>query len=114
MHPLQGGIFRLKYRRDRRPGMPIEPVWVVLSQILLGGPVEERAATRSSCCWLELLRRRVRREQKRAPYTDLALTPVADDETETLEMFTHNEGARDEVAPSRKIAALTHGAGMPA
>jgi hypothetical protein len=26
-HPLQGGIFRLKYRRDRRPTFPLEPVW---------------------------------------------------------------------------------------
>ncbi len=24
IHPLEGGIFRLKYRRDRRPGMPLE------------------------------------------------------------------------------------------
>ena len=27
VHPLQGGFLRLKYRRDRRPGLPIEPVW---------------------------------------------------------------------------------------
>src|SRR5262249_48805268 len=27
LHPLQGGILRLKYRRDRRPGLPIESVW---------------------------------------------------------------------------------------
>ena len=24
VHPLQGGYFRCKYRRDRRPGFPIE------------------------------------------------------------------------------------------
>ena len=34
---------------------------------------------------------RARREQRSKPYTDLAMTPVTDDETETLEMFTHNE-----------------------
>ena len=27
LHPLQGGVFRRKYRRDRRYGMPLEPVW---------------------------------------------------------------------------------------
>ena len=27
VHPLQCGAFRLKYRLDRRPGMPIEPAW---------------------------------------------------------------------------------------
>jgi hypothetical protein len=34
-----------------------------------------------------------------------------DDETETREMFTHNEGARNEVVRVRKIDKLTHGAG---
>jgi hypothetical protein len=28
MHPLQWGILRLKYRRDRRSGLPIEPALV--------------------------------------------------------------------------------------
>jgi hypothetical protein len=27
IHPLEGGFFRLKYRRDRRPGRSLEPVW---------------------------------------------------------------------------------------
>src|SRR5438105_4697765 len=27
VHPLESGLFRLKFRRDRRPGLPIEPVW---------------------------------------------------------------------------------------
>ena len=26
LHPVEGGIFRLKFRRDRRPTMPTEPV----------------------------------------------------------------------------------------
>ena len=28
VHPLEGGVVRLKYRRDRRYGMPIEPIGV--------------------------------------------------------------------------------------
>ena len=24
VHPLEGGVFRLKFRRDRRHGMPLE------------------------------------------------------------------------------------------
>ena len=27
IHPLESGLFRLKFRRDRRPGLPIEPIW---------------------------------------------------------------------------------------
>ena len=61
--------------------------------------------------WIELsaMCARARREQKVAPYTDLAMTPVTDDETETLAMFTHNDGARSQVAHVRKVDALTHG-----
>ena len=32
IHPLEGGILRLKYRRDRRHGMPIENPLGVLSR----------------------------------------------------------------------------------
>jgi tripartite-type tricarboxylate transporter receptor subunit TctC len=58
----------------------------------------------------------------KARFADLGATPIpgspADfakliaEETEkySLELFTHNEGARNEVARTRKIAALTHAA----
>ena len=26
LHPLQWGIFRIKYRKDRRPGLPLEGI----------------------------------------------------------------------------------------
>ena len=45
-----------------------------------------------------------------ATYTDLAMTPVNDDDTENLAMFTHNAGARGAVAHARKIHGLTHAA----
>jgi len=61
-----------------------------------------------------MLRRRIKREQRLAPYTDQALAPVVDGETETLEMFTHNESARDAVAHQRKVAALTGHTPAPA
>ncbi len=55
--------------------------------------------------------RGVRKSAKRHEYMDAALAPVVDDETETLELFTHNEGARNEVVRTRKIAELTSVAG---
>jgi hypothetical protein len=54
--------------------------------------------------------RRARRDAAPGMYADLALTPVSEEETETLALFTHNEAARSEVAHTRKVAALTHGA----
>ena len=39
--------------------------------------------------------------------TDLALTPVTDTETDTLEMFTRTDSTRNAVEHARKIAHLT-------
>ena len=60
---------------------------------------------------LEIMRRRVLTGEARRFYTDTVLTAVVDDETETFEMFTHNEGARNEVVRTRRITELTSGAG---
>jgi hypothetical protein len=40
------------------------------------------------------------------PYTDQAMTPVDDDETQRLELFTHNKSARDAVDHARGIKML--------
>jgi hypothetical protein len=53
----------------------------------------------------------VRKDPRRHDYMDAALAPVVDEEAETLEMFTHNEGARNEVIRVHKSAELTNGAG---
>ena len=52
----------------------------------------------------------MRKDPRRHDYMD-ALAPVVDEETETLEMFTHNEGARNEVIRVHNSAELTNGAG---
>ena len=40
VHPLQGGVFRFKYRRDRRSTLSIEPVWSSIpAEISLGDRV---------------------------------------------------------------------------
>jgi radical SAM superfamily enzyme YgiQ (UPF0313 family) len=108
VHPLQLGLFRLKYRRDRRPGLPIESAWSFYPKYFW--EIASKHA-RMGARWFKLLAmvQRVRKEQKRQPYTDLALTPVSDTETETLEMFTQNDAARNQVAHIRKVAELTSG-----
>ncbi|MFL9825222.1 B12-binding domain-containing radical SAM protein [Rhodoplanes sp. SY1] len=112
VHPLQVGGFRLKHRRDRRPGLPIEPVWSFWPKYLFE-IVAKHVLMAKHWITLDLLRRKARREQARHPYTDLALTPVTDEETETLDMFTHSEDARRSVAHVRKVDALTHPTAQP-
>jgi Radical SAM superfamily len=108
VHPLQGGLFRLKYRRDRRPGLPIEPAWRFYPK-LFWEVVAKHAWLLGRWLALDRMRRRAVNDPQCHAYMDQAMMPVADDETETLDLFTHNEGARSEVAHVRKVAALTHG-----
>jgi len=48
------------------------------------------------------------------PYTDQATMPVTEDETQTLELFTHNHSAREAVDHTRKVKTLTSSAGAAA
>ena len=107
VHPLQGGILRFKNRHERRPELPLDPAWKFYprfaadflrkhTQIL-----REAYRIRAICA-------RVDRDPANLSYTDLAMTPVNDDEVENLAMFTHNTGAKAAVAHARKIRQLTH------
>ena len=90
IHPLEGGFMRRRYRRDRRPGMPIEPAWLFYPKHY--GSVVSRLV-RWTVLYLKLRRiyLRIKKDPQRYAYTDLAMTPVQDDELETHELF--NSGA---------------------
>jgi radical SAM superfamily enzyme YgiQ (UPF0313 family) len=105
VHPLQGGFVRLKSRHERRPELPLESVWsfypALAWEILL------KHARVAGAAWrMFRIYRRVAADKDK-PYSDLAMTPVTEDETETLELFTHNKSAREAVDHARKIKTLT-------
>jgi hypothetical protein len=108
VHPLQGGLIRRKYRRDRRPGLPIEPIWSFYPK-LAWGLLSKNAHLLRALLTLNGIKNRVRKDPNRHTYTDQALADVTDDETESLELFTHSEDARHAVEHARKVDALTHG-----
>ena len=110
LSPLQGGVFRLKYRRDRRPGLPIEPVWSFYPKYAWE-IVSKNAQFVAHWARLEMLRQRIRRDPNRRAYMDEALMPVVESETETLELFTHSASAREAVKHIRHIEELTHAGG---
>jgi hypothetical protein len=107
VHPLQGGLFRLKHPSDRRPGMPKDnplvfwPRFVVemlIKHVKLAGLILRLIAVQS----------RIARSPGARTYTDQALTPVGDDEEEEkLDLLTQTTGARDAIAHVKKIAHLT-------
>jgi radical SAM superfamily enzyme YgiQ (UPF0313 family) len=109
VHPLQGGFFRLKSRHERRPEQPIEAIWRFYPQLALDFSLKHARIARKA--W-EILRiyRRVAADA-RLPYSDQAMMPVTEDETQTLELFTHNESAREAVDHARKIKTLTANTG---
>jgi radical SAM superfamily enzyme YgiQ (UPF0313 family) len=106
VHPLQGGLLRRRYRLDRRPGMPIEPIWSFYPRYA-AQLVTKTARQIRMVAWLCWTKWRIETDQKHIAYTDQALTPVTDDEEETLALFTHSEAARKAVEHARKIAHLT-------
>ena len=105
-HPLQGGLLRRKYRLDRRPGLPIEPIWAFYAKYAWNFVTKYSRAMRL-LLWLHATNRRVKKDPNRYTYTDLAMTPVTEDETERLELFTHSDAAREAVAHVHKIEQLT-------
>ena len=110
-HPVESGLLRLKSRRDRRPSLPIEPIWVFY-------PNYFSELARKTFGWLAIYLRlriiylRIKHDPKRYEYTDLAITPVTDDEIKTHEMFD-SDAARAFVESERQIQKIIRG-GMAA
>jgi len=101
VHPLEGGAFRLRFRRDRRHGLPIENPLVFYPRY---------AAEILSKAWRYL---KVYRECKaiydeiiaapdRLTYTDRAIEPVRDDEFETLDLYHDTRGGEAALARKRR------------
>jgi hypothetical protein len=104
VHPLQGGLLRLKRRRERRSSLPIEPAWRFYPHL-----VWEFAVKQARFAYEGWRLYRIYRTVAAEPpgYTDQAMAPVVDEEEDSLELFTHNKAARDAVDHARKVKALT-------
>jgi hypothetical protein len=109
VHPLQSGLIRLMHPQERRPGMQVESAWLFYPRFVVRTCAKlERLLPELWRTWR--IYRRVATDPHGLAYTDLALTPVADDDVVHLEMFTQNKAARDAVDHVRKIKSLTKGA----
>ncbi|CAN5175668.1 hypothetical protein BH10PSE6_BH10PSE6_59980 [soil metagenome] len=100
VHPLEGGIVRLTYRRDRRQGMPIEPIGVFHWKLALA--TIRKLRIYGHFIWQAMrIARRVMNDPKRHEYMDLALTPVRDEDMDTLALFHETAGGEAAVAKRR-------------
>jgi len=101
VHPLEGGAFRLKFRRDRRHGMRIESPFVFYPRY--GAEIVVKAWR-----YLSLYRSSMRmlRDVLRAPdrltYKDLAIAPQRADDFDTLDLYHATTGGEAAVARVRR------------
>ena len=105
LHPLQAGMWRLKSRSERRPGLPREP-W--LPFYARQGIATARKTVALVKRWhrLMILCRRIAREDPCRNYTDLALTPVPVDGLENLRLYTQTAEAQAAVTRERLVAGI--------
>ena len=108
IHPLEGGFLRLKFRRDRRSSVPRESPLVFYPKVAAELIWKQ---VKWAHLYLRLYRMygQLKKDPRRSEYTDLALTPVTDDEVETMEMF-QSAGAQAFVGRIQQIERLRRGA----
>jgi radical SAM superfamily enzyme YgiQ (UPF0313 family) len=104
VHPLQWGIFRVKYRHDRRAGMPLESPLLFYGRY--AADIARKVALAGRRWWhLKQIVRKVEADPLAKLYKDEALTPVIDEDSEHMELYTQNEAARVAVERERRVAA---------
>ena len=100
VHPLEGGAFRLKYRRDRRHGLPLESPFVFYPRYWGGIAVKAWKYSR-----FFLNTRRILNEALNAPdrwtYSDVAIAPPREDEFEALDLYHATTGGEAALARKR-------------
>jgi radical SAM superfamily enzyme YgiQ (UPF0313 family) len=95
--PLEGGYLRRKYRKDRRPTLPVESPFVFYPRYL--ADLVMKHVTLAGLVWrYGKLRRQLKRDPNARHYTDLALTPVTEDDSE--EMFVTSAHAHAKAKPA--------------
>jgi hypothetical protein len=91
VHPLEGGALRMKFRSDRRRGMPIEPPFVFHARYV--GETLVKAWKYAS---IYLRHRRILNEVLKAPdrwtYRDLATSPPQAEDFETFDLYHATDG----------------------
>ena len=99
VHPLEGGAVRLKFRRDRRHGMPLENPLVFWGRQVFGGAVKYWGYF-----WVWRRCKKMLDTALKAPdrwtYSDLAIAPPKADEFEALALYHETTGG--EAALKRK------------
>jgi hypothetical protein len=109
VHPLQSGLIRLKHITERRPGLPREAAPRFYARCLWN-LITNNLRLIGTVWWMWRLMRRIERDPDRHQYMDQALTPVREDDEETLDLLTKTAGAKAAIAHQKKVEQLTRAA----
>ncbi len=104
VHPLESGFIRLKYRRDRRPGFPIESPFLFYPKYVWELVWKTFALVRMFKRYRRI-RRALEADESTLIYTDTALAPVTETEMDELELFTATEASRDAAGRAQRRRA---------
>ncbi len=101
VHPLESGLFRMKFRRDRRPGFAIENPLIFYTRYAW------ELVWKTWSLWrlfkgYRRIRRRLEADEATLDYTDASLTPVTDAELAELELYTATSAARTATAEAQR------------
>ena len=104
VHPVEGGVFRIKSRRDRRSTLPMEPVWKFYPRYWTESIVK---GLRWGWTYARLRKiyLSIKHDPKRYEYLDAAIKPVTEDEVETHEMFK-SEAAQAYVRQEQRLTNI--------
>ncbi|MET1110411.1 MAG: radical SAM protein [Allosphingosinicella sp.] len=97
LHALEGGVFRRKRRRARRPGFRREPAVTFYPRHVAGSAAKVFRYLRGYLRAKALIRR-ILADPARYDYTDIALQPPTADEFDSLDLFQETTGGAAAVA----------------
>jgi hypothetical protein len=108
VHPLEGGAFRLKSRRDRRSGLPRENPFVFYSRYLveIANKARHYLSTYREC---KAILDEVLSAPDRWTYQDIAITPPTEEQFETLDLYHATAGGETALERKRRSDAIRAG-----
>lgn len=105
VHPLEGGLIRRKYRRDRRPTMRRESPFIFYPKFVFE-QIYVNAAHALTYFRVRRMMRKIWADPKRFEYTDTAITPSSENDLDELDMFSTD--AAKKVVDKRKARRRIH------
>jgi hypothetical protein len=101
VHPLEGGAWRQKHRRDRRHGMPLENPLLFYPRLAIETliKVKQYASVYLRC---KKILDEVLAAPDRQSYSDLAIAPPVENELETLDLYHATRGGEAAIARKRR------------